>query len=567
MDQLARVALVALPLLGLLCTAAEAKVAWEQIGPYSGNLTMDGETLLSVSPPTADQTAIYSDTGPWLAENGAVEYVRAIPDDAIVLHRKPMGSLDIAVGADVTITEGDVAGFAMRASSDAGSCYLVLLGANSNLVRATAIPWPGKDLIAVPHEVEHGTTYRLEATCEETDDGTRIAVSVDGKLIAEHTDTEFRPTGKHVGTSAHTSISRVGSLSVAEFKDGRKGGALLARDEFDPGAERASAETTKLRVSYADGMLRFSGTLPESGQGLGALTRIVHGVEDATQIHTPHLAPEPGYVIADHSYRSPALAVSNDHVALALIPDIDDVRTGHLSGWKSWMDYDHPAGAMTVAAGNYRLGDVHVLYNAAPVEYSGQDVSIRLHVLASEAQADKANPYGLAARFIWSRWGRPMHRAGGAQRAPLSKYMQYIVQWAFTPEGWEDVWQSFEIEGRECGAPAFIIDVAQHPSVPVDQRRWREQQSIWNQAWFSTQRCANGLLQYARMVGSEDLERRARLMTNIALAAPQTDGLFPSIYTAGGGGYKLYKDAAGWDEARWTNSDRRLHRAPATGVE
>ena len=36
-----------------------------------------------------------------------------------------------------------------------------------------------------------------------------------------------------------------------------------------------------------------------------------------------------------------------------------------------------------------------------------------------------------------------------------------------------------------------------------------EQRSIWNQAWFSTQRCANGLYRYAKRMNDKDLERRA----------------------------------------------------------
>src|SRR5204863_249090 len=80
--------------------------------------------------------------------------------------------------------------------------------------------------------------------------------------------------------------------------------------------------------------------------------------------------------------------------------------------------------------------------------------------------------------------------------------------------GWsESVWQDVD---ATRGAPVFIVDVTRHPSVPREQRTWREPRSIWNQAWFSTQRCANGLLRHARHVGSSDLEARARKMTAIA---------------------------------------------------
>jgi hypothetical protein len=108
------------------------------------------------------------------------------------------------------------------------------------------------------------------------------------------------------------------------------------------------------------------------------------------------------------------------------------------------------------------------------------------------------------------------------------------------------VWQRID---DHRAAPVFIVDVGRHPSVPVAERTWREPRAIWNQAWFSTQRCANGLLRHARHTGSEDLEARARAMSEIALGAPQTDGLFPARLVA-------ESDApdAPW---RWTSSDRR----------
>ena len=92
----------------------------------------------------------------------------------------------------------------------------------------------------------------------------------------------------------------------------------------------------------------------------------------------------------------------------------------------------------------------------------------------------------------------------------------------------------------------FIVDVGRHPSVPRDERTWREPRSIWNQAWFSTQRCANGLLRYARQIASPELEHRARQMTEIALAVHVSDGLFPAVLVA--------RDDGTW---RWTSSDRR----------
>ncbi len=314
------------------------------------------------------------------------------------------------------------------------------------------------------------------------------------------------------------------------------------------------------RASWVDGAVQLEAQLPKEGRGPGARVSIKLHIGEARHVWVPVLAPAPGFVMGDHSFRSPAIVAADGKLAVALVPDLDDVTAGYNAGWRTWMDYDHPARTATLCAGDYKV-DGHVMYRARELEYAGQAVRLRLHVLASTDPADLANPFGLAARFHWRRWGHAGLVRGGSQRAPVAKYAAYINRWAFSAEGWGDtVWQEFRIGDRECGAPAFIVDVAQHPSVPVEERRWREQRSVWNQAWFSTQRCANGLYRYGRQTSDRELMRRAKLMTAFALAAPQTDGLFPSVYTTAQGPakwYQLYKDTPGWDQGRWTNSDRR----------
>ncbi len=277
---------------------------------------------------------------------------------------------------------------------------------------------------------------------------------------------------------------------------------------------------------------------------------VTHPIEKPTHVFVPHLAPEPGNVIGDYVFRSPAVVVADDTIALAFVVDIDDVDRE--ISYKTWLDYDHATRTITLAAGNYRH-EGHVFFVREPSERIREEgVRHRLHLLSSTAPEDLANPYRLAARFCWERWGRPRH--GRATAPPYAQHLEHIVGWAFSAErGWaESVWQRVEWNGIRAGAPVFIVDESRHPSVPPAERRWREPRSIWNQAWFSTQRCANGLLRYARQVGSADLEDRARQMTEIALASPQTDGLFPAVLVA--------EEDGSW---RWTNSDRRPTSASA----
>jgi hypothetical protein len=303
-------------------------------------------------------------------------------------------------------------------------------------------------------------------------------------------------------------------------------------------------------VRWTEGALELTG--PSRGAGAidagdATLTLSVrHSLQSPSHVWVPHLTPEPGHVVGDAVFRSPAVVLSDGLVALAFIPDVHDVSCA--AGWRAWLDYDHPQSTVTMAAGAYEPTG-HVFFVRRPLLGDAQPVALRLHVVASDRTEDCENPYGMAARWMWARWGRPGH----AHPAPLpvAGLLDRIVRWAFSAEGWgESVWQAVDLPGTtRAAAPVFIVDVSRHPSVPLEKRQWREPRSVWNQAWFSTQRCANGLLRYARQVGSRDLEDRARAMTRVALAAPQDDGLFPAV---------LVRDEeradGGW---RWTNSNRR----------
>jgi len=273
---------------------------------------------------------------------------------------------------------------------------------------------------------------------------------------------------------------------------------------------------------------------------------IKHGLHRPEHLFIPHLAPEPGNVIGDAVFRSPAILIADRALAIAFIPDLDDVCRA--DGFRAWLDYDHPRSTMTFAVGAYEETG-HVFFKRKPAHFPKRDVSLRIHVLTSSEPRDLENPYGMAARWLWEHWGQ-----GGFERAsapPIDRYAEHVLHWAFSSDGWgESVWQDVAMpDGSRAGAPVFIVDVNHHPSVPLEKRTWREPPSIWNQAWFSTQRCANGLLRHARRTGSLDLEKRAHSMTQIALGAPQSDGLFPAV---------LLRDGTGEEtDWRWTNSNRR----------
>jgi hypothetical protein len=267
----------------------------------------------------------------------------------------------------------------------------------------------------------------------------------------------------------------------------------------------------------------------------GAESFVLETARRPDHVWLPHLAPTDANAIADAVFRAPAVLLTFGETTCAFVPDLDDVGTiATTTSSRVWLDYDHRTCSLTVAVGAYRE-DGHVFFVREPPQLD-RGVRLRVHVIVLEDE-----PYAAIARWLWSKWGR-----AGLERPPpaLPALMDHAVRWAFH-SGW-DVWQTARIGDRELAGPVFIIDVTRHPSVPPEARRWREPRSFWNQAWFSMQRCANGLLRHARRIGSSDLVARAKAMTEIALAAPDHDGFFPSVLVA--------ENDATW---RWTNSDRR----------
>lgn len=327
-------------------------------------------------------------------------------------------------------------------------------------------------------------------------------------------------------------------------------------------------------VSWEDGALVLSGGAvdPSSVEPpLGDVTvrmTIRHSIEAAQQVFVPHLTPREGNVIGDAVFRAPAIVLSDADVALALVADVGDVcalsRRTLGEGRRAFLDYDCPRRTITLGAGSYRE-EGHVFYVREPVCASDAPIKLRFHVLVSTESMDIKDPYGMAARFLWREWGRAAFER--MARPSLDDLTGHVTRWAFSrDQGWgESVWQEVDLNGvidepashrAPAGAPVFIVDVSRHPSVPVAERTWREPRSVWNQAWFSTQRCANGLLRHARHQSKtspsagRELEERARKMTEITLAAPMSDGLFPAVLIA----LDDETPARAW---AWINSNRR----------
>jgi len=280
----------------------------------------------------------------------------------------------------------------------------------------------------------------------------------------------------------------------------------------------------------------------------------------------PHLTPTDDHVIDQHVFRSPALIVHDGTRLLTAVPDPDAMlamsrrsASGDAEAPRWYMDLDAPRNALTFGLSATSVRE-HVLFVREPgAVFPKGRLEFGFYVFATEEEAEIRNPWRSVLGFLWQGWGKELFEKGEPLRGSLEPYVDHAYDWAF--RRWEKaVWQEFETEdGRRVGAPAFIVNVTQSPNYPgpVDEREFR---SIWNQAWFSSLRSAMGLYRYGMRTGNADCVRRARLAKELALSAPQSGGLFPSIVatemeTIEEQGKKVYR-SKGWGTKFWGNSNR-----------
>jgi hypothetical protein len=273
----------------------------------------------------------------------------------------------------------------------------------------------------------------------------------------------------------------------------------------------------------------------------------------------PHLAPEEGYVIGQHVFRSPAMIVQRDSLTFVVLPDLDIVGRRPENPW--FMDFDAVQNKIWLGMTRTEIPQ-HVLFRKVPgMKFAPGTIELSFFITAYHDKGQVRNPWSKAAGFLWRRWGKPLYTRGEPLAAPLENYVRHTYNWAF--DGWGDfVWQEFDIDGVHVGAPQFIVNISQSPNYPGPWYQ-REFLSIWNQAWFSSLRSASGLWRYASGLKDSELLRKANLTKELALAAPMKDGIFPAVI--GCENIRVQVDGKdlrrprGWEHSFWTNSNRSPH--------
>ena len=269
--------------------------------------------------------------------------------------------------------------------------------------------------------------------------------------------------------------------------------------------------------------------------------------------YTPHLTPESDNVIDMHVFRSPAMMMGQGDKILCVLPVTDGVQDG---ANRYYMDLDALNNVMTLGITTTRKG-AHVLYHRTNQAVLPKGPFLfQLRIMLLEGEATK-NPFRPVLSFYYEQYGKEDSKLLTPCSA-LLPYVEHTYSWAL--KRWAPVvWQEFTLNGKPVGAPQFIVTALQSPNYK-EPYSIREFKSIWNQAWFSSLRSAQGLYRYGKATGNEDYIKKALMTKELALQFPRDDGLFDSVIavpnkTVSMDG-KEYIQAEDWSQYYFGNSNR-----------
>jgi hypothetical protein len=282
-------------------------------------------------------------------------------------------------------------------------------------------------------------------------------------------------------------------------------------------------------------------------------------------IWTPNLAPQSNDVIADHVFRSPALMLQKDSLFVALIPDLHHLirhRAMPLAldfqlPQPSRVDSTHSSTpADSSQALIQRIAALEAMRAAPLLSFGFQPWQARDHVYyqPDSARAPILQDAEISyAYYLWldhhaPRWFPPAAKSPGARLYAFRRVVDFLWD-KFSPlyrqgnigaltgtfdqtaqRAWkqyaEQAWFEIKLNGRPVGG------------MKSNRLAWSNQlpEGVNNDVWFNSRfqnlRTAYGMYLYGKRNRDREapLMERAEKVLNLALSAPNEDGIFPSIY-------------------------------------
>jgi hypothetical protein len=279
----------------------------------------------------------------------------------------------------------------------------------------------------------------------------------------------------------------------------------------------------------------------------------------------PHLHPKPDMIAPDQIFRSPCAILEGGSAALAVVPDLAALAELNQSGLRTAFILE--GNTITYGILDHRVKG-HVYFTARTFPgftlAKGQEAVLSYFIFVTHQSG--AELHRRVNSFMWDNYGRERMSGPGPQQLPLEEAAELAGKWAFLDD---ENWTDLDINGIRCGGVyaynmnsklpplrrekltntafillpklyAFILQfgAAHVTSRPALYRLLRKSLGsnpgaspsvIELQSWFNNVRSAYGAAWLARRLGDEELESRASLVREFALASPRPYGFFPAV--------------------------------------
>jgi hypothetical protein len=239
-------------------------------------------------------------------------------------------------------------------------------------------------------------------------------------------------------------------------------------------------------------------------------------------VWTPQLRPDSADVIADHTFRSPALMLQQGRRFAALIPDVEMIQPWRTVETAADVQVARAEFPMLSYGGMNWKPRSHVFYTHSDAMTSmlGDSRFSFGYFLLLNAAAEPRKGYRDAVRFHWNRWGgKNLARRDGPQAEPFAAYVR---------KAWHEYLPQVALDATYHGKPVTLLRQGRlawsnnlSPSADND---------CWFNVWFNALRTAYGM--YLCGLTSQDvaLKDRALRVLTLALEAPRRKGMAPSIF-------------------------------------
>lgn len=247
-------------------------------------------------------------------------------------------------------------------------------------------------------------------------------------------------------------------------------------------------------------------------------------------VYTPALRPETDEVIGDHIFRAPVFMMQHKNRFAALIPDIaflgDGTRVIKTAGDVQIESSDEPF--LSYGLMNWERKREHVYYaytDTLPSIIKDTVLSYGYSIYL-RADAPAKQGYRDIVRYQWEHIGRDnLLYSESPQSQPFDRYIQQAWKEFLPSIALDTVYNDVPVTLLRQGRLAWSNDM--HPEADND---------TWFNVWFQSLRTAYGIYMYGQETENEHLQQQARRVLNLALQAPQHNGIAPAVF---------YLDSAG----------------------